>query len=274
VRAARREALHAHPSRGLQPQRRSVPRRHEHIGGHYPVHVGEDLLLAYVFAEHGMRGVYCPEALAYGLAPSSWQGYLKQQDRWAYSGVNIKWTRYIASQKAMPWRGKLTLLAHGLFYFLQVLHPIGLALLCVLLVRGGAPAIGATFVALVLAVTALGIAMSLWLQKFHVLASQRGLFWRAQLLGVARWPTLVRAFVAGLGRRSRAFVVTRKSDGAERKAWPFTIHVATCLAIVGCAAVSMYRGLPHQALLYVFAGLDVASVVVLLACFDREEGSR
>src|ERR1700678_3740412 len=61
----------------------------------------------------------------------------------------------------MPWRDKLTLLAHGLFYFLQVLHPIGLALLCVLLVRGGAPAIGATFVALVLAGTAVGIAMSL-----------------------------------------------------------------------------------------------------------------
>lgn len=184
--------------------------------------------------------------------------------------MNIKWTHYVASQKAMPWRGKLTLLAHGLFYFLQVLHPIGLALLCALLVRGGMPAIAATFIALVLAVTGVGIATSLWLQRFHILPSQRGLFWRAQLLGFARWPTLVRAFAAGLGSRRQAFVVTRKAVGADR-ACPFVAHIATGLAILGCAAISVYRELPHQALLYVFAALDVASVVALLAVTSREE---
>ena len=59
------------------------------VGG-FAAHDADDLALSMQYHAHGWRGVYVPRILARGLTPVDWNGYLKQQLRWARSVVDVR----------------------------------------------------------------------------------------------------------------------------------------------------------------------------------------
>jgi cellulose synthase (UDP-forming) len=62
------------------------------IGGFQPTRA-EDHLDSLVLATRGYRGVFVPEVLAVGNGPDTFDMYLRQQFAWAYSMMQIFFTR-------------------------------------------------------------------------------------------------------------------------------------------------------------------------------------
>ena len=61
----------------------------QEVGG-FSAHDADDLLITLQYRSRGWQGVYVPEVLAKGLTPVDWNGYLKQQRRWASSVPDIR----------------------------------------------------------------------------------------------------------------------------------------------------------------------------------------
>src|SRR5262249_17710585 len=138
------------------------------IGG-LPAHEADDLLMTLEYRAAGYDGVYVPEALAEGITPVDWAGYLGQQRRWARSVLDVK-LRYLPGfWRRLGHRERLAGLVHGLPYLYPLTTVVGAALLGFVLVSGdgipllglqGAARIGVLFLAL--------LAGDLYRQRFFI----------------------------------------------------------------------------------------------------------
>src|SRR3990170_1435126 len=61
----------------------------EEIGGIQTLTITEDLHTSMVLHARGYKSVYVPRILASGLAPESFEGYLKQRKRWTRGGLQV-----------------------------------------------------------------------------------------------------------------------------------------------------------------------------------------
>lgn len=242
-----------------------------HLGG-YSVHAGEDLLLTHKLLEAGVRGVYVPEVLARGLAPESWHAFLRQQQQWAYVTIDIKLWHFARMRHKVKPLARLILLLHGIGYLYSVSAPFGYLLLASILLFWSLPPLSLALMIQLAAVAIVGIAMGLWFQKFHIRpAVERGLFWRANLLGVARWPDILAGVTRALAHRPIRRKVTPKSTAPRVSLRLFRWQVAILVGLALCVVVSFQRHEPSvwPVRLYAMFGISINALLLVSALVTR-----
>jgi cellulose synthase (UDP-forming) len=236
------------------------------VGG-FPAHDADDLVLTLRYRAGGWRGVYVPEALARGLVPVDWSGYLGQQRRWVRSLLDVKLRVFPALARELPLAARAVGLAHGLSYLAGGLLPVAtILILLYLLAAVRTPVLADLFVPSFFAlVAALGLC-ALFAQRFYLEPSrERGLHLRAALLRFAKWPSFVLALADVLRHRQLPYVVTPKGEAPARSA-PAALwaHGAAALALAAAAlARSASDAPPDAALLGATALVATVSLAVL-----------
>ncbi len=190
----------------------------------YAVHDADDILTSMRIHARGEQGVYVPEIIAEGLAPDDWDGFSKQQRRWAYSMFHLFFHYYGREFRGMPLRCKMVYLVMTAFYFRGIAFAILLILPFVSAFTGNPP-VNANVDAFCLRYFPfflLHFCILLMLgRRFLVSESGRSGFWyRAGMLWVAMWWDHLRAFgKAFITRRVKDRVVAAKWGGAEASRW-------------------------------------------------------
>ena len=181
------------------------------IGGFQPTRA-EDHLDTVVLAARGYRGVFVPDTIARGDGPEDLPTYLRQQFAWAHSMITVllSWTpRLVRHYKP---RVALQFLFSQTWYLLWSIS---------MLVLWAAPLI-ALAVDRRIAATSLGeylvyfipVALAGWLMWAFARPWFRPqglrISWRAGVLTIARWPTVLWALVSVLLRIKRPYMITPK----------------------------------------------------------------
>ena len=188
------------------------------VGG-FSAHDADDLLLTLCYRAAGWQGVYVPKILAKGLTPVDWDGYLRQQRRWARSVLDIKLRRCSKLSKNLSWQSRIMSCLHGLNYLHRaVMIFFGLFLVSFLLVTGRTPAVVSS-----LTIQRLGI---LWVvlqlcefyrQRFYLdRRNEWGFHWRVAVLQYAKWPWFLLALLDVLVDRRVSYVLTPKVKPKSR----------------------------------------------------------
>ncbi|KAJ7561568.1 hypothetical protein O6H91_03G033600 [Diphasiastrum complanatum] len=102
------------------------------INGFQPQSITEDTTTGYALFNEGFKSVYLSEKLQIGLAPWTFEGYIKQRLRWGQGAMQ----QLVSSWRIMLWRGsRLNLVEksiyfwHTGFYFLSIANAILMATL-------------------------------------------------------------------------------------------------------------------------------------------------
>ena len=234
------------------------------LGG-YPVHAVEDLLLTHELRERNVKGIYVPEVLARGLAPADWRAYFQQQARWAFGTLDLKFWYFPRVRKLLSPIHRLCLFSHGLIYLSNIKVPAGIALSVGLLIFGQVPEVTTEFVIQCLILCGLGLGMGLWLQKFNIVPrEERGVFWRAAFLGVARWPVYVTAVIRALRRKEAPRRVTPKIRDDHGQVSLFVAHIAAVVILLLALAISFDRDGASLGIARVWAAVSLVSELLLV----------
>jgi cellulose synthase (UDP-forming) len=206
------------------------------VGG-FAAHDADDLLITLLYRSLGWKGVYVPQILARGLTPVDWNGYLKQQLRWARSVLDIKLWIYPKIAGKFTFKELFASSMHGVHYLYKGLSAVaGIMLLSFMLFTGSVPAsvnystlMNFTVLWLIL------IFCDFYHQKFFLDRRQeRGLHWRANFLMSAKWPYFLLALYQALTRHRVSYLLTKKVREETQSIKLFWPHfVATGLL---CAA--------------------------------------
>lgn len=241
------------------------------LGG-YSVHDGEDLMLTHEFLAAGVRGVYVPRVLARGLAPEGWLAYLRQQYQWAFVTMDIKLWRFTRIRGRVRPLAQLILVFHGLGYLSSISRPARYLLTGAILLFWTVPPLSVPILLHLGALFVIGLSMALWLQKFHVVpATERGIFWRARLLELARWPYVLAGVVTALMHRPIERRVTPKQAARLSSLRPFSAQAVALLVVAACVGLSFGRDdpslLPVRA--YAIGGCLMNALILGTALFLR-----
>jgi cellulose synthase (UDP-forming) len=209
------------------------------VGG-FPPHNADDILITLLYRSSDWQGVYVPRILARGMTPVDWDGYLRQQQRWARSVLDIKFRIYPKLVKSLPVKTFIVSFLHGLSYvhksltFLTLILIVGYALVTGVLPR---PFSLITFRNLFVLFLVLEV-KELYRQRFYLhWPSERGLHLRAKLLQYAKWPYILLALFSVILNRPVPFALTRKIGGKPGRSlliWPqllVIIFISTAWAI-------------------------------------------
>jgi cellulose synthase/poly-beta-1,6-N-acetylglucosamine synthase-like glycosyltransferase len=189
------------------------------LGGFAP-HDAEDLLLTLIYRKNGWEGVYIPQILARGVTPVDWDGYLRQQRRWARSVLDIKLRRFAEFSKMLSLKSCIMSFLHGLNYLHRaILIALSFLLLAYMLATGRTPAV-VSYVTLQKIVILCGVMQlcEFYRQRFYLdPRSEWGFHWRVALLQYAKWPWFLLAFLDVLLNRQKPYVLTPKIKPNSRE---------------------------------------------------------
>lgn len=237
------------------------------VGGFAP-HDADDLLLTLLYRNRGWEGVYVPEVLARGLAPSEWQTYLNQQRRWARSLLDIKFNIAPSLTGTLSLSSWLMNVLHGFQYLYKgFIWPVVLLLLAVMLGKGEMPAVLNAETVTTGGLLLIILYLCEWFRQHFYLdwKRERGVHWRAGLLQFAKWPYLIMAFFDVMFGRRFPYVITSKIPGTPRASLALWPHILT-LILIGLAWViglSMHETVPVE--VQISAGIVVMAILALLA---------
>lgn len=233
------------------------------VGG-YAAHDADDLLITIHYRCAGWRGVYVPEHLAAGITPVDWDGYFRQQRRWARSVLDVKLRVFPRVARHLPAVERLVSALHGLYYLHGIGTAIGVAILAIGLARGWHPPVVA--MPLVPALALVGsLALCEAFRQRHYLdrATERGVHVRAAVLKFAKWPTVLLAFGEAVLARRPGYAVTAKVRVGRGR--PLLVHHGVAVgAVLGGGALGLLTGAsPDPALVWAALAFVVASVGVM-----------
>jgi cellulose synthase/poly-beta-1,6-N-acetylglucosamine synthase-like glycosyltransferase len=201
------------------------------VGG-FPAHDAEDLLLTLLYRTNDWQGVYVPEILARGLAPVDWNGYLRQQRRWARSVIDIKLRRSHLTVSNLSLKSRIMSFFHGINY----LHKSALIFMALLLsgfmlATGRVPALVSYQTVQMLGfLCAMLQICEFYRQRFYLNPRKEwGFHWRVALLQYAKWPYFLMAFLDALFNKDKSYELTEKvkSKLAKRPLlWPNLLVIA------------------------------------------------
>lgn len=236
------------------------------IGG-VPAHITEDLVFAMRYRAEDWEGVYVPEQLAYGITPVDWQGYLKQQRRWAEGTIDAKIRELPRIIRRLPFRARPTAITHGLYYLRPLVFGFGTALLAYMLVVGSAPAVVAVTSVTTLAPVVLALAIcGLYRQRFFLaLRTEVGLHLRVSVLAFAKWPYLIGALFNGVFRRDAWFVVTNKIKSSRHSRALLGPQLVVIGVLTAAWLIGSIRGVAHNPVLHGWTAFTLASSLAVVA---------
>lgn len=236
------------------------------VGG-LAAHDADDLLITILFRVAGWRGVYVPEALAHGLTPVDWPGYLTQQRRWTRSVLDVKLRVFPKVASRLPRTERAVSFVHGL-YPVQVLSSVFvIGVLAYMLVTGRTPALVSEKTVIPgIAVWVSLLAGDLFRNRFFIDRSREGgMLLRARVLRIAKWPQIVAALFEAIGNRVNVYAVTRKVRSAKSEHPLRYPHLAAAALTSVSWAIGQYRGAIHHPILHVIATAIVVASIALAA---------
>ena len=248
------------------------------VGGFAP-HEADDLLITVYYRTTRWRGVYVPEALARGLVPTDWPGYLRQQRRWARSVLDVKFRWFPRVARRLGRIERFVSLCHGLHYLNGLGTALGIGILGYLLVTGTpAGAFSASVMLHALALVGVLQACELYRQRFFLdIPSEAGLHLRSGIMRFAKWPYILLALADVVRARHHAYLMTRKTRGRNGYLL-IPPHLAAATFVFVAWALGTARGAERATLVLLgAAGLVVASLSLCLSelreppdSFDQE----
>lgn len=240
------------------------------LGG-FAAHEADDLLITLEYRAAGWRGVYVPEVLALGLAPSDWPSYLNQQRRWARSVLDVKLRHYPRLARQLPSTERAVSLLHGLYYLYGLFTALATAMLAGLLAFGVDPVITTQFVAAAVLLGVVFLISDLYRQRFFLnIRTEWGIHWRSALLRFAKWPYMLLALIDALRGTHGPYVITEKSaHRAQRTGDPLAVPHLLAAALLGTGwAVGAARGQIDGTSLHLLGAFGVGASL-LMAVLDR-----
>ncbi|WP_338769677.1 glycosyltransferase [Nocardia vulneris] len=220
-------------------------------------------------------GVYTPDVLTVGEAPSTWTDWFNQQKRWSYGLWQIYLTRTrrdLVKHNFRQFRTCAGFLCHDLCKPVETLWLTMLGLLTAAHLLLGAAATGTWSVLFLLWVgTLAGIApLPLWLRRFHATAHERSrLGLRGLVLRHITAPIITGAGFAALLGRPLSYVVTAKGQLKSTDTLrTFRLHLcwaAVLSVLLGCCMVTDRAALTMRANLAALLVTALAPVILWLA---------
>ncbi len=236
------------------------------IGGFAP-HDADDLLMTLLYQTRGWKGVYVPQILAKGLTPVDWNGYLRQQRRWARSVLDVKFRTYPKLSKDLPFRARVISVLHGLNYMHRsIIILIGVILMGFMLSTGIRPQVVSysTVPKLLILYAALQVC-EFYRQRFY-LDSRRewGLHWRVALLNYGKWPYLILALFDVLLNRKIPYALTRKVRAVSKNYTLLIPHMVVFVLISISWAIGAFYGHAVHPTLHILAALVLTGSLALI----------
>jgi cellulose synthase (UDP-forming) len=239
----------------------------EEVGG-FAAHDADDLLIGVRYQARGWRGVYVPQILARGITPVDWDGYLKQQLRWARSVMDVKVRLHQLVEKKVSLVGQMLSALHGVFYLQHSITTLlGLLLLLTLLVTGDVPRVIGFGLLPKLALLAAALqACAFYRQKFYLDPREEwGTYWRAALLRYAKWPVFLLALWQAAVKHRVPYALTPKVQMEARSNLLLVPHLLVIVAVGAAWMMGWLLGNPVPALLHgIAAAVVMASGALLL----------
>jgi cellulose synthase (UDP-forming) len=240
------------------------------LGG-FPSHDAEDLYLTLLFSASPWHGVYVPEVLAMGTTPVDWQGYLRQQRRWARALIDLKLRVFPGLARRMSVGERLVGLLHGAYYLRPLVLLLWYPMLVYMLVANVQPSFYHRYVLF----AGFSLTMVFWVadrfrQSYYLdRKREEGIHWRSLVLQYAKWPYFAQGLWSALRGWRGDFDVTRKTGTARAKAGPRIavphLSLALVMAIALIARVTLH-GMPRPAPLW--SAIAFIAFSILLACTD------
>ncbi|WP_307873874.1 MULTISPECIES: glycosyltransferase family 2 protein [unclassified Frankia] len=229
------------------------------------------------------KGVYTPDVIAIGEAPTTWTDYFNQQKRWAYGVWDVKLRRRAKAGIRLRARQRL------LYGMVQFYYPsVATSLLFGSLATVGYLAFGASAVHLrggswlTLWMAALGswVSMWLWLRRFNLAEHERheiGI--PGMVLALFAGPIYLSAAFAAVLRRRLVYAVTAKGELRSTESLrTFRLHLVW--AVVAATLLCVNLGVNHRhfappqlwALLALLVGLSPPLLSVRRTIAARRRG--
>lgn len=236
--------------------------------GGFPAHDADDLLITLIHRTNGWRGIFVPEILAWGLTPVDWEGYMKQQVKWARSTLDIKFRIYPRMAGKLPLMERILSLLHGLYYLQGLNTGFWLVMMGLMLATGlvprivsytSVPQLGMLFLVLVLC--------GFYRQRFYLNPKREwGFHWRAIINEYAKWPYLLVALWDVIWNRKRPFPLTRKDGATRRRRLALLLPQGLIAAFVAvCWVIGMLLHPARiQPVLHMWAGIIFAASILLI----------
>jgi len=187
------------------------------IGGFQPTRA-EDHLDTVILASKGYEGVFLPEVIAVGDGPETFGTYCAQQFAWAYSMIQVLFSFTPRLIRQYSLRQAIQFLFVQTWYTSWSLATLLLFFAPLLSLAADTPISRVGFVDFFLhswpaAIT--GTLIWLWSRRWQHPHDLR-LSWRGVALHVARWVTVVNAFVQVVLRVKKPYMITVKGLSGER----------------------------------------------------------
>lgn len=206
------------------------------IGGMNTKFITEDYATSLEMHLRGMKGVFIPEVIAEGVAPSSLKQYFNQQQRWAKGSFDVSF-HYLKQILFGPLtiRQKFHYMLSATYYLIGVrdlilmLAPLPYLLFGVSLIKAN------TLEYLFF------IYLPLFIYNFVLYAVLFRHPIKSLVLDIASFPVFVAAFFSSVLKKNLSFIVTIKSYEKEN---PFTVYKLQLL-VAGLLAFALYYGIKN-----------------------------
>ena len=246
--------------------------------GYYPNHPGEDFLCGIMMAEQRMKGVYIPEIIAQGTTPANWSAFIKQQQRWAFSSLSIKFHYFLRNFKKLRPLHRILFLYHGAYYIRHVPFLMLLIWSAFYIINGTVPAYlsggynyfdapipggwGILFWGLIFE-TAHNIFNTLLQKFFPIKKKYSGFNWRGGILEIGLWPFFCKAFFNSIFKPTGEWVITSKKKASRAEFGLFKWHIAAIVLGSG-VLVKAIMLMPYANTLGAIVGLFVLLNIAVL----------
>jgi len=235
------------------------------VGGFAP-HDADDLLITLLYRVSHWQGVYVPKILAKGLTPVDWSGYLAQQRRWARSVLDIKFRAYAKLVGRLPFKERILGFLHGLYYLKGLTTCVAVGLLAFMLSTNTMPQFLSYFTLVQLIIVyAVLQASEFYKQRFFLGGrAEWGLHWRAVVLQLAKWPSLVLALIDVLFNRRHAYSLTPKVKTKANHYMLVRSHLLVVATLLTAWTIGVVSGHDLPPVLHLWAAIMVSVSLVLM----------
>ncbi|EFJ04424.1 glycosyltransferase, CAZy family GT2 [Selaginella moellendorffii] len=112
-------------------------RKHlDEIGGFQPMSITEDTMTAFKLFNQGFKSVYLNRKLQIGLTPWTFEGYIKQRQRWCQGAIqqfSATWREMLGPKSRLSFLLKVCYFWHTGYYFISVFNIVMVLLFIILL---------------------------------------------------------------------------------------------------------------------------------------------
>jgi cellulose synthase (UDP-forming) len=201
----------------------------ESIDGHAKG-LAEDLLTSMRLHAKGWDSIYHPVIVNRGLVPEDFDGFSKQQLKWARGLFEVLFEEYPKVFKALNLKSKIRYWFIGTFYLVGV-RTLFFLLVPVFYFLFGWVAINMSFSEfLVRAIPFLVFSLVIYLlSQFYLVdrRSERGVYWKGMIMKFACWPVFTYAFLLTLMNKKIPYLPTSKKGSSELPFffWPLVAYM-------------------------------------------------